>query len=200
MLKKHLKYIYRALFTTLTCISMQTFASDIFIRDNIESFEISGLTLNSSVEELEALVKGSFNCSTKEYLGASFWICRSSSNKKAKTTLKVSVENYKVVSIHLHSQMTKNSADQLNSQLSELNQKLLKEGVIQTGRNVHDEDIFFYHKDESPVMPKTEMIVKTTLECSINEPVIFGLQAMLMPLGKVFDVNISAYKMQVKQC
>ncbi|MDO6428234.1 hypothetical protein Q4489_14530 [Thalassotalea sp. 1_MG-2023] len=179
---------------------MQTFASDIFVRDNIESFEINGLTLNSSVEELEALVKGSFKCSTKERFGVSYWTCRSFSNKKAKTTLKISVDNQEIVSIHLHSQMTKNSADQLNSQLSELNQRLLKEGVIQTGRNVHSEDIFFYHKDESPVMPNTYMTVKTTLECSIKEPVIFGLQATLMALGNTIDVNVSAYKMQVKQC
>ncbi len=195
MLKNHLKLSHRFLFIVLISISMQALATDSLVPDRIESFQINGLSLNSSVEEFKELTKNDFNCRVKDRFAVNYWICRSNPKQKNKITLKVSVDNNKIVSINFSSQSTTNSFVQLRSDLAELNQVLIEQGVAQTGKNLNDENIFFYKSDESPVTSMTEMFLKSTLECSKERPSIYGLEATIMTVGNLDNVGVTMFKM-----
>ena len=195
MLKNYLKHVHRFLFIVLASISMQAFALDSLIPERIESFEINGLSLNSSVEEFKELTKNDFKCRVKDRLEVHYWTCRSNQKQKNKIKLIVGVDNNKIVSINYSSQSTTKSFAQLRSDIAELNQVLLEEGVAQTEKNMNDENIFFYKNDESPVTSMTEMFLKTTLECSMEKPSIYGLEVTIMTIGQLDNVGVTMYKM-----
>ena len=195
MLKNYLKHVHRFLFIVLASISMQAFALDSLIPERIESFEINGLSLNSSVEEFKELTKNDFKCRVKDRLEVHYWTCRSNQKQKNKIKLIVGVDNNKIVSINYSSQSTTKSFAQLRSDIAELNQVLLEEGVAQTEKNMNDENIFFYKNDESPVTSMTEMFLNTTLECSMEKPSIYGLEVTIMTIGQLDNVGVTMYKM-----
>ncbi|WP_289284237.1 MULTISPECIES: hypothetical protein [unclassified Methylophaga] len=195
MLKNYLKHVHRFLFIVLASISMQALASDSLIPERIESFKINGLSLNSSVEEFKELTKNGFKCRVKDRFDVNYWTCRSNQKQKNKIKLIVGVDNNKIVSINYSSQSTTNSFAQLRSDTAELNQVLLEEGFAHTGRNPNDKEIFFYNNDESPVTSKTEMFLKTTLECSMEKPSIYGLEVTIMTVGQLDNVGVTMYKM-----
>lgn len=194
MLKNHLKHSHRFLFIFLACFSMQALASDSLITDQIESFEINGLSLNSSVDEFKELTKNDFKCRVDDRLAVNYWICRSNQKQKDKIKLKVGVDNNKIVSINFSSQSTTNSFAQLRGDLAELNEVLLEDGVAQTGKNMNDKNIFFYKNDESPVTSMSEMFLKTTLECSTEKPSIYGLEVTIMTVGSLNNVGVTMFK------
>jgi len=194
MLKNYLKHAHRFLFIVLASISMQALASDSLIPDRIESFEINGLSLNSSVEEFKELTKNGFECRLKDRFAVNYWTCRSNQKQKNKIKLIVGVDNNKIVSINYSSQSTTNSFAQLRSDITELNQVLLEEGIAQTEKNMNDKNIFFYKNDESPVTSMTEMFLKTTLECSMEKPSIYGLEVTIMTVGDLDNVGVTMYK------
>ena len=195
MLKNYLKHVHRFLFIVLASISMQAFALDSLIPERIESFEINGLSLNSSVEEFKELTKNDFKCRVKDRLEVHYWTCRSNQKQKNKIKLIVGVDNNKIVSINYSSQSTTKSFAQLRSDIAELNQVLLEEGVAHTEKNMNGENIFFYKNDESPVTSMTEMFLKTTLECSMEKPSIYGLEVTIMTIGQLDNVGVTMYKM-----
>lgn len=194
MLKNHLKHAHRFLFIFLASISMKALASDSLIPERIESFEINGLSLNSSVDEFKELTKNDFNCRVDDRLAVNYWTCGSNQKQKDKIKLKVGVDNNKIVSINFSSQSTTNSFTQLRSDLAELNQVLLEDGVAQTGKNMNDKNIFFYKNDESPVTSMSEMFLKTTLECSVEKPSIYGLEVTIMTVGSLNNVGVTMFK------
>ena len=88
MLKNYIKHAHHFLFIVLASISMQALASDSLIPERIESFEINGLSLNSSVEEFKELTKNGFKCRVKDRFDVNYWTCRSNQKQKNKKTNK----------------------------------------------------------------------------------------------------------------
>ncbi len=203
MLTDHFKYSRSILLSLLAGISAQAVASDSPIRDQVESFEVAGLTLNSSVEEFEAVTKDGYSCRVDEGGEVAYWTCRSKGGEHGNSTLKVSIESNEIVSIHLKSQSSGNAFKSIRNAFGAVNQRLLDEGQKATRRNYSGDYIFYFMNDDSPAMPKTELAVKTTFECSTVEPSIFGLTGMIMTLGGasgIDDMTIHVYKMTNKQC
>ncbi|MBD1389048.1 hypothetical protein IC617_06365 [Neiella sp. HB171785] len=87
-------YCKRALIVVLTLVSISSLsvlAEQQSVRAEIESFAINGLSLNTSIDALQELLKADFKCKVNRRGDVDHWHCRGIQQEQGKPTLKIGV-------------------------------------------------------------------------------------------------------------
>lgn len=197
---KNTTLIFLTLFTFLH--SYHALAAGNLVKDKIENFQILGISLNTSLKELDSLLaehhlqfacsieQGGFKFQQKSYV-ESYQTCKA---KKANINLTITHSDARISQIILNMQSSRNFHNEILDNLKTLKKELLALGeeLRQNYPSDREKGAFYYKSNEiGPGMSDINMILKTSATCIEQTDTVVSLAGKFMMMPGLNDVNIS---------